>query len=385
MRSAIILVLLLSSLASGRIPILRPIRPSPDAPSTPDSPGSNVPGQQNNPHWQPGQSTPDVPAAQPGRFTEEPQKPACNGKKRMECVADSSKWDQLDPRFRRDGAAEIARLDRIKQNPGDAAPEKLSLDDFNDRYDAWIDDAAKQEFDSTIGHRLLGHNKDDKWTKFTVENRDDKIDELLSRNQVEGKVNGIPISMMKETFRSSLLETYTSIERKSIAIPRSYNNDLDVYRGWTEGMTRRQGLDETQSVRWTDEVMIGWKGAIDKAGKQPQDVELESVLRVGIVTDDTNDVINAALARIGRKLDDNNDSDADFFKFQKNDPDPNTKEGFEAIAGTIHARRVAQMLRDYHDDLGDRTITGFWIRKSSGDIESKYFDMVVKIDKIPDA
>jgi len=35
----------------------------------------------------------------------------------------------------------------------------------------------------------------------------------------------------------------------------------------------------------------------------------------------------------------------------------------------------------YHDDLGDRTITDFWIKEAE-DIGA--FDMIIKIDKIPD-
>jgi hypothetical protein len=354
MRFSIAQLLLLNVLVAGlRLPIPRP----PKAPSSP-RPGNALPGQSTDPgRWTPGKA-PDAPQTQPGRLPvdmEQP-KPACNGKKRMDCAIDTSKWDQLNakkPEFRNKGAAEMARLDRIKENPTDADPKPLDQATFEERFR--IDVNVEQQYRTEIGERLLGHKKDDKWTKFSVTNREDKVEELIAKMKAKGvsDVNGKPLDEIEDLYlEDPFLFTYANVERKSIVVPHSYNSQYDIYRsydGVDNKLLIREGLDETQALRWTDEVMYGWRQALSKAGKDVKDVELESVIRHGIVTEDTTEVINALMARVGKRLDsiDNKDKNEDFFKINKDDPDPRIKEGFETIAGTIHGQRVAQMLREY--------------------------------------
>ncbi|KAF2183550.1 hypothetical protein K469DRAFT_690009 [Zopfia rhizophila CBS 207.26] len=396
MRLSIANVLLLNSLASGlRIPIPRPPT-APRPPTLPGGPDVPLPGQNQPGRWIPGQNTPNAPAAQPGRLLPEEQpKPACNGKKRMECLADPAKWDQLgvETKFRTKGAEEISRLDKIKENPTDANPNKIEETAFTEKYT--VNKERDVPFSTRIGERLLGHKADDKWSRIVVKNNPGKVDELMNKMREQGitKVGRFPLRNVEQGYKeAALLSTYQNTDRKSIVIDFSFNNKYDVFRNYktTEGNKfNRVGLDEAQQIRMTDQVMLGWRQAAGTANKDVKDVELEFVIQKQIVTDDTNNVINAALERVGKKLDDidNQGADQDFFKFNKNDLDLKVKEGFEAIAGTVHGQRVAQMLRDYHDILGDRTITGFWVRKAdvdSAETVDLEIDMVIKIEKIPD-
>jgi len=162
-------------------------------------------------------------------------------------------------------------------------------------------------------------------------------------------IKGKPLDEVATIYKNDetpMLETYSNVERKSIIVPNSNNNLYDIHRdydGAESPLLAREGLDKEESLRWTDEVMYGWKKAASFAQKDVKDLELESVIRYGIVTKDSINVINAVMARVGKQL----DGVDDVFKVNKYDPDPKMREGFEAIAGTIHGNRVAQMLREY--------------------------------------
>jgi len=86
MRFSIAQLLLLNVLVAGlRIPPPQ----APKAPS-PQHPGNALPGQSTQPERLTPGTTPDVPQTQPERLLvdKEQPKPACSGKKRMNCEVD---------------------------------------------------------------------------------------------------------------------------------------------------------------------------------------------------------------------------------------------------------------------------------------------------------
>jgi hypothetical protein len=137
-----------------------------------------------------------------------------------------------------------------------------------------------------------------------------------------------------------MLEHWTSPDGKTLVFDKFFNEKLDLYRDYDkdplgETVYERQGLDKDATVRFTDQAMFGWKLAI--GNRNPRDVGLENIVHKDIITEETNTVIEASLARAGRRF----ESSEDVIVFEKG------QEEFEAIMGTIHGRRMAEMLTEY--------------------------------------
>jgi hypothetical protein len=141
--TALVLLNAYLSAALPRLPI--PNLPNaPDAPSLPNTPDlpnpdTNTPGQPvNEPgRWPPENQNPNAPgSAEPGRWVDQPQQqpdlPACDGKKRMECAPSDAEWIRLDVpgKFQGPGKEAIDRLDKVKEEPPQPpnAPTKETMD-----------------------------------------------------------------------------------------------------------------------------------------------------------------------------------------------------------------------------------------------------------------
>lgn len=138
-----------------------------------------------------------------------------------------------------------------------------------------------------------------------------------------------------------MLQVDVNIQSKVIVLPASFNRALDLNRKLddpNENILQRPGLDNEGSVKFTDQVMYSWELASNQAGKNVKEVELEYVVRDHIVTDDTRRVIEMAMEKANKRYEDSPDALVEFEKGQ---------EGFEAIMGTIHGERIAQMLAEY--------------------------------------
>lgn len=302
------------------------------------------------------------PAASRAPVENKPKTPSCTSK-RAPCVPSDTDWNDpeigIQNRFLQDGRAEIARLDNIKNNPNDITTPVQR--DLNVDYD--IEWKEGVPFSDKIIENVYGDKIDlskIKWTELTVKNREENVDRLRSMQDSNFAALS-PEQRSADPLRSqylgedTILTTYQNIEARGIIIHQSQHKDLDVLRSNDKDIApdkpqyqRTQGVNPSKSIRWTDQVMYGWRRAAGEAEKDPKDVELKWIFRSGITNEDTNKVIQAAMRRNGQKFVENNVNDADeIVSYTKGDPDPKKAEAFDAIAGTVHGKRVAQMLREY--------------------------------------
>jgi hypothetical protein len=113
--------------------------------------------------------------------------------------------------------------------------------------------------------------------------------------------------------------------------------DEEAYR--RDGSDKDKPDDQKEAIGYSDQVMYTLKKAYDDntSGITLKGAPIENIVRRNIETKETNQVIEAVMAKSGQKLA-NNDDVVSF--------DKGTQE-FEAIMGTIHGERMLQMLREY--------------------------------------
>jgi len=150
----------------------------------------------------------------------------------------------------------------------------------------------------------------------------------------------------------NMLEQWTSPDGKTMVFDKFFNEAYDLWREKkpdptdefkTFAMYDRPGLDKSKSVRFTDQAMFGYKRAV--AGKDPKTVGLENIVHRDIVTAETNLVIDTVLRRTTNEF----DSVKDTITFNKGE------EEFDALMGTVHGSRTAQMLTEYVSANGSAT------------------------------
>lgn len=320
-----------------RIPFPRPPK-LPGTPNTPNKP--NTPNTPNTPGRLPGPNTPNT----PGR---PPVAGPCSGRRRaIACAIDSKDWNDLEveTKYRRPGADAIAELDSIKSHPRDANP---NTEDIDKKYTTAIKE-GKDFFDDELATDFLGTNEDTLFVKFVVKNQEEKVDELIKKIRVAGgdqRDLGKVAGTLKET---PILQTQSNVDLGLIGIEQSFARKYDVYRDYDKDGLERPAVtgNSRDAIRWKDQVMDGWKKAISK--KDPKltikDVPLNYIIRAKIITDDTNNVIKAAMDKAGRMFGLDKDKKEDYIEFFKNGEN---KEEFEAIAGTLHGKGVIDMLKEY--------------------------------------
>jgi hypothetical protein len=213
----------------------------------------------------------------------------------------------------------------------------------------------------------------------------EKVDEVIENIRVAGGDQRNLDDVAEKLKDGTILQTQSNTDHGLIAIELSFGRKYDVYRDYDKDGLERPPVtgNKDDAIRWTDQVMDGWKKAISR--KDPnlsvRDVPLNHIIRSNVFNDDTNNVIEAAMQKAGQKFGDRA-KDEDYIVFAKNDEN---KEGFEAIAGTDHGKRVIQMLKEYvspiqirsrinilltsfasyHQDLG-KTVDAFLIKRSPG-------------------
>lgn len=153
-------------------------------------------------------------------------------------------------------------------------------------------------------------------------------------------INRMADRLKKDEF---ILEQWTSVDGKTLVLDKFFNQKLDLYRDYDndpfEPMYVRTGVDKDATVRFTDQVIYGWKQAVQAVNnRDPKDVELESVVHKHIVTPETESVIATALMRSDSQF---NKAGEDIFAFERGE------EEFDALMGTVHAKRTAEMLTEY--------------------------------------
>ncbi|KAF2274414.1 uncharacterized protein EI97DRAFT_478838 [Westerdykella ornata] len=292
-------------------------------------------------------------------------------------------WDNLEipEKFQAPGREIIRALDNVRTQP--PAPKDLpSPATIESRYNIIRQPGTKG---GNVPILRMANNFADSsdWYSIDVYNKLDVVDryynmkvEEVNQNpnmRADNRESAVDLfdDLRRELIRTPMLTTYSSINKKSIVLNWSYNKKYDLYRNYEndpEGYweLERMGLEPQNSVKFTDQVMYGWKKASEEAGKDPKDVDLENVVRQAIDNKETEQVITAALQRSGKSLRDEND----LAEFQKGE------EGFEAIMGTVHGKRVAQMLLDYHEEIGPRTISKVTVIQPDTN-----FDMVISIER----
>ncbi|KAH7401220.1 hypothetical protein BKA66DRAFT_564879 [Pyrenochaeta sp. MPI-SDFR-AT-0127] len=363
----------LPGLPIPRLPDIPDVPKLPDTPSTPEHPGYE-PGR-----WPPENANPDDQApGDPGRIPEQQQElPACGGRRRGLCRPDDTNWNYLDipTNFQGPGRLVVDRLDSVTSKPPQPhnAP---TLETFTARYHGTISQDTNPEV-PLILTKGGQPSEQSSWYKFTVRNKDETIEQFVSRQKEAGLTDDASsrLDRLASRLRNSenLLEQWTSPDGKSLVLERFFNEKYDLYRDYDQDSNNeyeylRQGLHKDAVIRFTDQVMVGWKQTI--GNRDPKEVGLENVVHKDIITDETNQLIDAVLAKAGKIIDDDND----FIEFNKGE------EGFEAIMGTVHGRRTAEMLTDYHETIGDRTISKITIGSSMYDPDT--YDMLLSVEKI---
>ncbi|KAF2002763.1 hypothetical protein P154DRAFT_573957 [Amniculicola lignicola CBS 123094] len=303
----------------------------PGTPNTPNTP--NMPNTPNNPGRLPDPNTPNTPNT-PGRL---PDPISCSGRRRaVECTIDSKKWDdfQVETKYRQPGAHAIADLDSIKSHPGDAQP---NTEDITRKYSTEIYEDST--FNNKITIERLKMEKDTQFTEFVVYNKKENVDEVIDNIKRAGG-DQRDLDKVADILKTrQILQTKSNPDHGVIAIELSFGRKYDVYRDYDEEGLQRPALhgNKDDSIRWSDQVMDGWKAAIREkdATLTIKDVPLKSIIRSEVNNADTNNVIEAAMQKAGQKF--GNKEGEDSIVFSKNDEN---KEGFEAMAGTIHGKRV---------------------------------------------
>ena len=145
--------------------------------------------------------------------------------------------------------------------------------------------------------------------------------------------------ILKDEERGNILEQWTSPDGKTLVFDKFFNKRLDLYRDF-EGekdfeIYQRTGLDKGSSVGFTDQAIFGWKQAI--RNRDPRDVGLENIVHKSIITTSTTNIIKATLSRSDKVM----YVATDTIVFKKGE------SGFEALMGTVHATRTAQILAEY--------------------------------------
>jgi hypothetical protein len=325
-------VLVSAFLEASALRLPRPPKP-PDTPNTPPTPNPpNTPGTPNTP----GRLPVDVP---------------CSGRRRaLACTISSKKWDddKVEDNYRKPGADAIADLLSIRERPGDAKP---NTEDIDKKYTTTNDpDSA---YMGEIAQRHLGMDGFEQFMEFRVNNQKEKVDEVIKNMRDAGDTRDLN-KVAKELKEGTILQTLQNTDHGLIVVELSFNRKYDVYRDYdSEGLERPPvNGNEGGAIQWTDQVMNGWEKSISQKDSKLtiKDVELKSIIRSNIETEDTNKVIEAAMERAGQKFGGDKSKNEDWVEFSHSGTGAN-KEGFEAIAGTIHGKRVIQILKEYVSQL----------------------------------
>ncbi|KAF2823855.1 hypothetical protein CC86DRAFT_408875 [Ophiobolus disseminans] len=371
-------VVLLNACLAASLPTLR----LPDLPKKPDTPTVN-PGGPDTINTSPGQNQPgrwptgnDATPAEPGRLppsTEKKPSSSCNGKKRMECV-DDSRLNTAET----DGHTALSDLDNVKVKP--PIPSTVpAAGMMSTRYRLEV---AIKNLEGDEVPEVMGDTNPENWTKFKIFNNDPTVDafvrekKLTTTDPEELQV----YDNLGEDLKGEehLFESWTSGDGKSLVFERMFNERLDLYRPLDkdpDGFERyqRQGVGPNNAVRFTDQGMFSWTQAI--GNRDSRAIGLERIVHKNIITDATNGIITAAMQRGKRYPFDPNTSELRIEEFRRGD------DGFEAIMGTIHAKRTAQMLTDYHHVVGDRTIDKISVSLNFDNPEESH-DMLITLKPI---
>lgn len=233
-------------------------------------------------------------------------------------------------------------LDSIRTHSGDAKPNR---EDIDKKYET-VSDKDGFHF-SDIGEEFLGLEDSTPFFEFVVKNKKENVDALITKLKDAGDTRDLD-ALAKKLREAEMLQTQANTDKGVIVVELSFNRKYDVYRDYDKDGLERPALtgNKDDAIKWTDQVMAGWKKAI--AAKDPnltpKDVELKNIIRHNIATEETNNVIEAAMQKAGQKFGTDSSKDEDWIEFSHNGE---RKEGFEAIAGTIHGKRVIQMLKEY--------------------------------------
>jgi len=181
-----------------------------------------------------------------------------------------------------------------------------------------------------------------------IRNKDETVDTFVQGRRAattdSNELNKIAAMENRLKTIENMLESWTSPNGKTLIFDKFFNEAYDLWREkkpdendefQTFAIYDRPGLDKSKAVRFTDQAMFGWKRAV--GGRDPKDVGLENIVHRGIVTDATNLVIDTVLARTPKVF----DAGKNTITFRKGE------EEFDALMGTVHGSRTAQMLTEY--------------------------------------
>ncbi|KAF2446209.1 hypothetical protein P171DRAFT_511924 [Karstenula rhodostoma CBS 690.94] len=400
----------------GFIPKIPNAPKLPDTPATggltPEIPSLNNPTVPEDGRWPPETQDPKTPET-PAPATQIPDNPkdttpnqqpelipcTIDGRKRTACTPNDNKWNalnvqagQTENRFLIAGRAAIARLDNVKTNM--PTPKNVPTDGvMNSRYTIHQrpeSDAGRPDILRVV--KDINPEKDNLWTDFSIRNTDANVDLFIAnkRAQIDQTLSPAEIDNqkafldalaveLKNPNEGSMLRTSISTELRSTVMDFSFNQKYDLYRKYVpnhndrtaDERLRRDGFDDgkpkdqQESVIYTDQVMY----SLDKAyaGQDPKSKPIENIVRRNIATVETNEVIEAVLEKSGQRLDGPND----VVSFDRGTPE------FEAIMGTIHGKRILQMLFDYVEKLGPRRIKKVYIMRDEESVRNPGSEMDV--------
>lgn len=129
---------------------------------------------------------------------------------------------------------------------------------------------------------------------------------------------------------------------KTLLLESFFNEKNDLYRAYSdehEPILSRGEINKNNVIRMTDQVMLGYEQAVRKAGNNPATAELHSIVHSRIVTPHTEQVIYKVLEESGRDKELREDKNK-VVSFKSSDME------FDALMGTIHGTRTAQMLME---------------------------------------
>lgn len=181
---------------------------------------------------------------------------------------------------------------------------------------------------------------------FKVKNTDANVDKFSSNQRKSptfpsDKVDKLDklVDFLKTD--EAISEMWVSSDGKTIVLDKFYNQQNDLYLPYKgpeeEVLLNRAEIDKSKAIRMTDQIMLGYEQAAKKAGRNPRDAGLTRIVHKQIATESTEEVIKQVTTRVG------ND-----FKDAKGTKSFGIKEyHFDALLGTAHGTRTAQMLTEY--------------------------------------